>query len=252
MGIGFGGNDHAIEFNELHHVCQESNDAGAIYAGRSWIMRGTTIRHNYLHHIQGFEDRGCVGVYLDDMYCGTQIVGNLFYKVTRAAFIGGGRDCLVENNCFVDCRPALHVDARALGWAHDHSDEWIREARDAGTLGGVPFGVPPYSERYPELLTLMDDDPAAPKGNRVVRNLVVGGTWDEVEDRARPLLALEDNVIESAPGFVGAARITADEQVTSDDFALSEGAAPLQAGFAPLPLTQMGLRRDGAQPPPLE
>jgi hypothetical protein len=252
MGIGFGGNDHAIEYNELHHVCQESNDAGAIYAGRSWIMRGTTIRHNYLHHIQGFEDRGCVGVYLDDMYCGTQIVGNLFYKATRAAFIGGGRDCLVENNCFVDCRPALHVDARALGWAHDHSDEWIKEARDSGTLSGVRFGEPPYSERYPELLTLMDDDPAAPKGNRVVRNLVVGGVWDEVEDRARPLLALENNLLDAAPGFVGAASIAADEEVKSDDFALPEEAAALQAGFVPLPLTQMGLQREGPQPPPLE
>ena len=35
-------------------------------------MRGTVIRHNYLHDISGFEGRGCVGVYLDDMFCGTR------------------------------------------------------------------------------------------------------------------------------------------------------------------------------------
>jgi len=62
--IAFGGNDHRIEFNEIHSVCHESNDAGAIYAGRDWTMRGTVIRHNHLHDITGFEGRGCVGVYL--------------------------------------------------------------------------------------------------------------------------------------------------------------------------------------------
>jgi len=60
MAISFGGNDHVIEFNEIHNVCLESNDAGAIYAGRDWTMRGTVIRHNYLHEITGFEGRGCV------------------------------------------------------------------------------------------------------------------------------------------------------------------------------------------------
>ena len=73
MAIGFGGNDHLIEFNEIHSVCYESNDAGAIYAGRDWTMRGTVIRYNYLHHISGFEGRGCVGVYSDDQFSGTEI-----------------------------------------------------------------------------------------------------------------------------------------------------------------------------------
>ncbi|MBT6627954.1 MAG: right-handed parallel beta-helix repeat-containing protein, partial [Gemmatimonadetes bacterium] len=93
MAIQFAGNDHLIAHNDIHHVCQESNDAGAIYSGRDWTWRGTVIRHNLLWEITGFEDRGCVGVYLDDMLCGTQITGNLFYRVTRAAMIGGGRDC---------------------------------------------------------------------------------------------------------------------------------------------------------------
>ena len=115
MALYFGGNDHVIEYNEIHHVCEESNDAGAIYSGRDWTMRGTVIRYNYLHHICGFEGRGCVGVYLDDMFCGTLIYGNVFFDVTRAAFIGGGRDCSIENNIFVDCNPAIHIDARAAG-----------------------------------------------------------------------------------------------------------------------------------------
>ena len=105
MAIGSGGQNHRIEYNEIYHVCTESNDAGAMYAGRNWTMRGTEIRFNYLHDIQGFEGKGCVGVYLDDQYSGTLVYGNLFHKVTRAAMIGGGRDCTIENNIFVDCVP---------------------------------------------------------------------------------------------------------------------------------------------------
>lgn len=45
--IDFRGNDHILEFNEIHDVCQEANDSGAIYAGRNWTMRGTVIRYNY-------------------------------------------------------------------------------------------------------------------------------------------------------------------------------------------------------------
>ncbi len=55
IAISFGGNENCIEFNEIHHVCMESNDAGAIYTGRNWTMRGNVIRYNYLHHINGFE-----------------------------------------------------------------------------------------------------------------------------------------------------------------------------------------------------
>lgn len=45
--INFGSNDHLIEFSEIHDVCTEPNDAGAIYAGRDWTGRGTIIGRNY-------------------------------------------------------------------------------------------------------------------------------------------------------------------------------------------------------------
>jgi hypothetical protein len=159
MAIGFSGNDHRIEFNEIHSVCYESNDAGAMYAGRDWTMRGTIIRHNYLHHISGFEGRGCVGVYLDDQFSGTCVYGNLFYKVTRSAMIGGGRDCCIENNVFVDCAPAMHVDARGLGWAADER-KTLQDSLDA-----LPYKQPPWSTRYPLLVDILQDEPMAPKGN---------------------------------------------------------------------------------------
>jgi hypothetical protein len=232
--IGFGGNDHVIEFNEIHSVCHESNDAGAIYAGRNWTMRGTVIRHNYLHHINGFEGRGCVGVYLDDMYCGTAIVSNLFYKVTRAAFIGGGHDNTIANNIFVDCKPAVHVDARGMGWAHAMPEGLVKEGREKGTLNGIRFAEPPYSTRYPRLIDILDNDPASPTGSLVARNVSWGGKWDGMEKKAKPFITLQDNLLETDPHFVNAAKL---------NFQLRNDSPAFKLGFKKFPIEKVGLYR---------
>lgn len=244
MGMGFSGNDHVIELNEIHSVCYESNDAGAIYSGRNWTMRGTVVRNNYLHHITGFEGRGCVGVYLDDMFCGTEISGNLFYRVTRAAFVGGGRDCIVKNNLFVDCKPALHIDARALGWAHDHSDKWIAEGKEKGTLSGIAYTKLPYLNRYPGLDNILKEEPAAPRGNRVYRNVSVGGKWDEIYNKARKYVAIENNFVDGDPLFVTPERLKAGQHPRPSDFELKPSSPVLKIGFEPLPLNKIGLYND--------
>jgi len=230
MAISFGGNDHLIEFNEIHSVCYESNDAGAMYSGRDWTMRGTVIRHNFLHHINGFKGRGCVGVYLDDMLCGTTIYGNLFYRVTRAAFIGGGRDCIVENNIFVDCQPALHIDARAMGWAGYHVDTTMRER-----LLAMPYKDALWVERYPKLVDIWEDEPAAPKGNIVARNISYGGRWDGVREEARPYVTFEDNLLDEDPGFV---------ETPPKSFQIRDDSSAYKLGFKPIPSEKIGLYED--------
>jgi len=227
MAISFSGNDHLMEFNEIHSVCYESNDAGAIYSGRDWTMRGTVIRHNFMHHINGFEGRGCVGVYLDDMFCGTTIYGNVFYKVTRAAFIGGGRDCVVENNIFVDCNPALHIDARAMGWASYHVNTTMTDR-----LLAMPYQNPLWSERYPELVNILENEPAAPRGNIVARNISQVGKWDGVHKQARPYVTFEDNLIDQDAGF-------AEEPPAS--FQLRDDSPAYKLGFKRIPIEKIGL-----------
>jgi len=230
MGMGFGGNDHVIEFNEIHSVCYESNDAGAIYTGRDWTQRGTVIRHNYLHDINGFRSRGCVGVYLDDMFSGTEIAGNVFYRVTRAAFIGGGRDNAIENNIFVDCKPSVHVDARAVGWA---------KAAVAGVmtqrLKAVPYKQSPWKERFPQLLTVLEDEPGLPKGNVVRRNVSYGGKWDGIHAQARELVALEDNLLDVDPHFVDPENL---------NFQLRKDSPAYKLGFKRIPVEKIGLFED--------
>ncbi|HEX2952288.1 MAG TPA: right-handed parallel beta-helix repeat-containing protein, partial [Armatimonadota bacterium] len=100
--IQLGGNDHVIEYNEISRVCLETGDVGAFYMGRDWTQRGNIIRYNYFHDTGGV-GMGSMAVYLDDCTSGTTVFGNIFYRTTRAAFIGGGCDNVVENNIFVEC-----------------------------------------------------------------------------------------------------------------------------------------------------
>jgi len=228
MAIQFGGNDHVIEYNEIHSVSYESNDAGAIYAGRDWTQRGTVIRYNYLHHINGFENKGCVGVYLDDMFSGTHIHGNVFEDVTRAAFIGGGRDNIFENNLFVNCRKALHIDARAMNWASYHVDTTMTER-----LKAMPFQTDLWKSKYPSLQHILEDEPAAPKGNRIDKNIFIGEGWNDVFKDSRDYVNVENNFIRDKYIFAS------DEFKTIHRFRLDPGSTPV--GFQTIPLREIGL-----------
>jgi hypothetical protein len=197
-----------------------------MYAGYSPHMRGHLIRHNYIHHVYGYEGRGCVGIYLDDMFCSATIYGNVFYQVPRAAFIGGGHDNVVENNVFVDCTPALHVDARMMGWAA--ASVPIMKQR----LEEVPYRDEPWCSRFPQLLTYLEGNYAEPRGNRVTRNLRWGGRWDEIEAKARPGVTLSDNLTDQDPLFVDAAK---------QDFRLRPESPAWALGFREIPVSKIGL-----------
>lgn len=229
-GILLSGNDHLLEMNEIHHVCQETGDVGAFYMGRDWSMRGNVLRHNYFHHIRGPGLHGAMAVYLDDAASGTQIYGNVFHKAGRAAFIGGGRDNHVINNVFVDCEPSVHVDARGLGWMRNHIEEDMPER-----LKALPYQSPPWSDRYPALVTIFDGDPGAPTGNVVARNISVGGRWEDIEAAARPLVHHEANLVDVDPHFVDAAK---------GNFQLRDDSPAYKLGFERIPFERIGLIPD--------
>lgn len=259
MAIYFSGNDHLMEYNEIGDVCYESNDAGAIYAGRDWTMRGNIIRYNYLHDISGFEKKGCVGIYLDDAFSSADITGNIFNRVTRAAMIGGGRDNSIVNNIFIGCTPSLHVDARGIGWMeNEHIPDWMKEAEEKGTILGIAYNRPPYSTRYPALANILNDEPKAPKGNVISLNICVGGNWDKpsgfwntaVEKKARPYLTMENNFISSdseVEDSTSKSIIIADplfvnpKDPEKGKFLLRNDSPALKAGFKQIPFEKIGL-----------
>jgi hypothetical protein len=247
--ILFNGNDHLIEFNEIHHIALETGDVGAIYTGRDYTFRGNRIRYNFVHDTGGV-GMGSMGMYMDDCVSGTEIFGNIFYKVQRAAFLGGGRDHQVVNNIFVECNHAVELDGRGLDsspvW-HDMVDKTMRQS-----LGGMPPGL--YRERYPALKTLDQyygppGGPAIegaafkgvpPEGNVVARNICVG-KWLNVYWHATPaMLRLENNLTNAASSFVR----PPGEPAQAKDFALRRDSPAWKLGFQPVPLDKIGLYRD--------
>jgi len=239
--IHFGGNEHVIEYNHIHHVCQETGDVGALYIGRDWTQRGNIIRHNFFHHTQGY-GMGSMAVYLDDCASGMTVYGNVFYRCTRAAFIGGGRDNRVENNIFVDCDPAVMIDGRGL----DPSPVWHNMVYKTmkGLLDAVDHRKPPYSVRYPELAQLdpyySDDKGVPPEGNVVIRNICVGGKWTVIHWRADPKLVLvQDNLVDEDPCFL---------DPNAMDFQLADGSPAYGLGFKRIPMEKMGLYKDRNRP----
>jgi hypothetical protein len=174
------GNDHVVEFNEVHRVCLETGDAGGIHTGRDYTWQGNIIRYNYWHHLKGPGLHGVTAVYLDDFSSGFTIHGNIFYRAGRGVQLGGGRDNVVTNNLFIECEPAMHLDARGLGWAGNYFDgryPWLFER-----FKEMNADQPPYSSRYPKLKTLLHDSPAVPKGNVIRSNLSWGGRWIDLYD----------------------------------------------------------------------
>jgi hypothetical protein len=231
--ILFSGNEHVIERNEIHHVCLETGDVGAIYTGRDYTYRGNVIRYNFIHHTGGV-GMGSMGIYMDDCVSGTRIYGNILWKLHRAVFLGGGRDFQVENNIFVDCDPAVELDGRGLSKAQVWHDMVYKTMKRR--LEDVKWREPPYRTRYPELADLepyyAKDDGVPPGNILVAHNLCVGSqllkiTWGAQEGMAE----CKDNFVNLDPLFVDAAH---------GDFRLKPDSPVLGQGFEPIPCEAIG------------
>jgi hypothetical protein len=242
--ILFNGNDHRIEFNDIHHIALETGDVGAIYTGRDFSFRGNRIRHNYIHETGGV-GMGSMGVYMDDCVSGAEVFGNVFYKVHWAMFIGGGRDHHVENNLFVDCDPAVRIDGRGL----DGSAVWRNMVNDymRRQLGAVPAAL--YRERYPAMKSLdvyygppdgqaiegVSFKGVPPEDNVIARNVCVG-KWLDVGWHAKPeMIEVRDNFVTTDPQLVAPAE---------SGFRLAKEAPAWKAGFQVIPFDEIGLRSD--------
>lgn len=243
MALAAGGNNHIIEYNEIHNAVYESGDAGAYYVGRDWTQRGNIIRHNYFHHIKGSSTYGGMTIYLDDQHCGYLIYGNLFERCNQSVFIGGGDDNKVINNVFVDCWKSAHLDNRGMGWQKKATDDPKGELRRY--LANMPYKSPLWAKAYPELVNIENDDPGVPKRNVFRSNVSAGGQWDDINKTIRHLQMVEKNLV--FDDDLSWITLKKDKNGKVLDIIYKDPKALEDIDFKPLQIQRFGVYRDPAR-----
>ena len=217
MAIGYSGNCHLIEYNDIHDVVLHSSDAGAIYAGYDWCAHGTVIRYNRLRDIgaNGFSPDG---IYWDDGHSGQTAYGNILINVKKNSFlIGGGRDNVVRNNLiFGDTRAAIAYDDRNRdgfvngGWAaqatnHPDAPHWVK-------LRAIPYTNVYWQEKFPQLSRLKTDlstdpddpdFPINPAGSEITGNIIIADSIGNIAPSVYRYSKVEDNHVYARPEDIG-------------------------------------------------
>ncbi len=227
------GNDHLVDYNEVHDVLLESDDQGGADMFGNPTYRGNIYRYNYWHHIGNWrhtgEDLACgqAGIRLDDAISGTLIQGNIFYKCSSGKLgfggvqIHGGKDNIVENNIFAECTAAISFSP----WDAARWENFVAPALSAPAIDPVL-----YQTRYPELASLREN----PNRNTIQRNLVWKCGKFLLRDKGQNVLA--DNVVSDRCGYF--------KNPSTGNFRLKFSAKELPPNFIPIPFTKIGLYED--------
>ncbi|MCE5241426.1 right-handed parallel beta-helix repeat-containing protein [bacterium] len=223
------GNDHVIEFNEIHSVVTEGDDQSGLDIYGNPGYWGNVFRYNFWHHIGSGVACGQGGIRLDDAISGVLMYGNIFYKCSESNFGGiqihGGKDNIVDNNVFVDCKYGLSFSAWGQERWEKTLDTWGKQKLDE-----VNAFQPPYSERYPQLLRIREHADI----NMVWRNVAVNCGSFMTRDGGREL-TMDNLVLAQDPGFVKPDGLNFGLQPTSAVFAGST--------FRRIPVEEIGLYR---------
>jgi hypothetical protein len=132
----------------------------------------------------------------------------------------------------IECEQSIFIDARALGWAKDcvAPDEVCQKR-----LRAVGFSQPPYSDRYPGLANILNDDIGVPKGNMVTRNVCFASPATGIHPLARKFGDVANNLsFDTDPGF---------ENLNELNFKLKDDSLVYKQipAFAKIPFDRIGL-----------
>ena len=251
MAIGYSGNDHLIEYNDIHDAVLCSTDAGAIYAGFDWAAHGTILRYNRIFNI-GNDPFRPSGIYWDDGFSGQTAYGNILIGIPGPSFmIGGGRDNIVEGNLVIDSNhAAVEYDDRHRdgyingGWAKD--DTQIPDGKHWKVLAQVPYTSGIWAAKYPHLAALKTDPetdandpdfPINPAYSSVSHNVIVAphGNAFAISDAVYTYSTIENNHIYETGEAVDWDENT--RNLSPDSIVYSEVPA-----FTPIPAEKIGRR----------
>jgi len=223
------GNDHLIEFNEVHNVVRESDDQGAMELFGNPTYRGVVFRYNRFENCgkTGSEPALCgqAAIRLDDAISGMLVYGNIFVRSANFGFgavqINSGRDNVMDNNLFIDCKQGIS------GGYNARNGVWTGAAAKPPPADFYINGL--YLARYPEMAAML----VPPGINHAWRNVFYRCGPAVTGNRATLDLIENGDFGEQDPGFVNAAK---------GDYHIQPGAALFTTvAFRPIPLDEIGL-----------
>ncbi|MEI7728370.1 MAG: LamG-like jellyroll fold domain-containing protein [Verrucomicrobiota bacterium] len=222
------GNDVLMEYNDVHSVLRESDDQGGMETFGNPSFRGLVFRYNRFENVGNGSTmvNGQSAIRFDDVISGMLVYGNLFIRSANGHFgalqINGGRDDIMDNNLFVDCK--LGISGRY--WKnHKH---WT--ASEQGVTRDV-FRTPLYLQRYPEIANMFDGNGR----NFAWRMALIDCGTPIVQKAFFDILALRSWTSKD-PGIAELAKrqwnLAADSELV------------LRLGLRPIPLAEIGLYAD--------
>jgi parallel beta-helix repeat protein len=281
VGIWLDGNDNLIEYNDIHHVNQETEDSGMIYFGQlDWTKRGNIVRFNYLHESGGFGQNNATGkwqtpfstygIYLDTWTSGTTIFGNIVTNTASGGiFIHGGRDNIIENNIIMEggvfgqmvysAYPLTHPDGqrflprmfakiKEMGYTKYSLLSSINDVQTGSTMSGNSFvrNIVYYKHPSAILYGIYNDiDFSTTKSDHNV--IYHAGLPLLVSSRWSPTRTPKDEWAAWRNRGLDRNSIVADplfSDVVKEDFTLSPASPALKLGFQPIPINKIGPYKD--------
>jgi hypothetical protein len=245
FGVQFGGQNHVIELNHIHHVSLETMDTGAIYGGSmNWLSaHGIVIRHNFIHDVIGRSGKGgkwlspyfAWGIYLDWTAMGVSVAGNIVARCPRAGLhLHDGRDNAVENNVFAECGGGRHEHGATsqiefsgwdttTGWWQREFANWCRQY---DSVSQSPAWRSMASLRDPRAVPLSD-------GHTMHHNVARGNIlcWSEAAPQAFSFrnVSFEHNLSDSNLLWHGGQPVKTGQFKTGES--VGPSLAPPNAGF---------------------
>ena len=186
--IYYSGNENLIQYNECYNALRNAADGGVIYAGRSWSEYGSIVEYNYLHDysIPELDHTNTPNaVFFDDLHSGNTLRYNIMFSnrgTTKGNAtgikVGGGRDNNIHDNTIINMYLPVLGENRTVNRGIDITTE-----DPYRTLTEIPYNMPPYSTKYPNMASIYSDIIAAgnvfwPQNNKIVNNLFVDADRD--------------------------------------------------------------------------
>ncbi|MEI8288870.1 MAG: LamG-like jellyroll fold domain-containing protein [Verrucomicrobiota bacterium] len=223
------GNDILIEYNDVHSVVRESDDQGAMESFGNPSFRGIVYRFNRFENIGNGDTMtaGQSAIRFDDVISGMVVYGNVFIRSANGHFgaiqINGGRDNVIDNNLFIDCKLGISGGYRKN---HKHwADTEQGHKKDA-------YRTPLYHQRYPDMANMLDG-----KGRNFASRMALIDSGTPIVQKAFfDSLAVRS---ESA-GNAGASWPNTNSELNSRAASDME----LRLGLRPIPVGEIGLYAD--------